>query len=133
MRDMLKAGAHFGHQTRYWNRKWASSFSALATRFTSSTWKRPCNVPRSSELCEEKLAAGKNKILFVGTKRAASKIIADEAARAGQPYVDHRWLGGMLTNYNHSSVHQASARPGSSIPGRHLRQTDQERSADALP
>src|SRR5690554_7203296 len=47
----------------------------------------------------EKLASGKNKLLFVGTKRAASKIIAEEATRAGMPYVDHRWLGGMLTNY----------------------------------
>ena len=99
MRDMLKAGAHFGHQTRYWNPKMGKFIFGARNKIHIINLEKTMPMFHEALSFVEKLAAGKNKILFVGTKRAASKIIADEAARAGQPYVDHRWLGGMLTNY----------------------------------
>ena len=99
MRDMLKAGAHFGHQTRYWNPKMGKFIFGARNKIHIINLEKTMPMFHEALSFVEKLAAGKNKILFVGTQRAASKIIADEAARAGQPYVDHRWLGGMLTNY----------------------------------
>ncbi|WP_304639361.1 30S ribosomal protein S2 [Pseudomonas sp.] len=99
MRDMLKAGAHFGHQTRYWNPKMGKYIFGARNKIHIINLEK--TMPMFSEALTfvERLASGKNKLLFVGTKRAASKIIAEEATRAGMPYVDHRWLGGMLTNY----------------------------------
>jgi small subunit ribosomal protein S2 len=99
MRDMLKAGAHFGHQTRYWNPKMGKFIFGARNKIHIINLEK--TMPMFSEALTfvERLASGKNKLLFVGTKRAASKIIAEEATRAGMPYVDHRWLGGMLTNY----------------------------------
>ncbi|MFZ2290513.1 MAG: 30S ribosomal protein S2 [Halopseudomonas yangmingensis] len=99
MRDMLKAGAHFGHQTRYWNPKMGKFIFGARNKIHIINLEKTMPMFHEALGFVEKLASGKNKILFVGTKRAASKIIADEAARAGMPYVDHRWLGGMLTNY----------------------------------
>ena len=99
MRDMLKAGVHFGHQTRYWNPKMGKYIFGARNKIHIINLEKTMPMFHEALSFVEKQAAGKNKILFVGTKRAASKIIADEAARAGQPYVDHRWLGGMLTNY----------------------------------
>ena len=99
MRDMLKAGAHFGHQTRYWNPKMGKFIFGARNKIHIINLEKTMPMFHEALSFVEKLAAGKNKILFVGTKRAASKIIAEEASRAGQPYVDHRWLGGMLTNY----------------------------------
>ena len=99
MRDMLKAGAHFGHQTRYWNPKMGKYIFGARNKIHIINLEKTMPMFHEALSCVEKQAAGKNKILFVGTKRAASKIIAEEASRAGQPYVDHRWLGGMLTNY----------------------------------
>ena len=99
MRDMLKAGAHFGHQTRYWNPKMGKYIFGARNKIHIINLEKTMPMFHEALSFVEKLAAGKNKILFVGTKRAASKIIAEEASRAGQPYVDHRWLGGMLTNY----------------------------------
>ena len=99
MRDLLKAGAHFGHQTRYWNPKMAPFIFGARNKIHIINLEH--TVPALNEALDlvQKLASNKNKILFVGTKRAASKIIKDEAERAGMPYVHHRWLGGMLTNY----------------------------------
>jgi len=99
MRDMLKAGAHFGHQTRYWNPKMGKFIFGARNKIHIINLEKTMPMFHEALSFVEKQAAGKNKILFVGTKRAASKIIAEEASRAGQPYVDHRWLGGMLTNY----------------------------------
>ena len=99
MRDMLKAGAHFGHQTRYWNPKMGKYIFGARNKIHIINLEKTMPMFHEALGFVEKVAAGKNKILFVGTKRAASKIIADEATRAGMPYVDHRWLGGMLTNY----------------------------------
>ncbi len=99
MRDLLQAGAHFGHQTRYWNPKMDQYIFGARNKIHIINLEH--TVPAFNEALDmvKKLAAGKNKILFVGTKRAAGKIIKEQAERAGMPYVSHRWLGGMLTNY----------------------------------
>jgi len=100
MRQMLEAGVHFGHQTRYWNPKMASYIFGERNKI------HIINLEKSLPLYNEatnflgKLAANKGKILFVGTKRAARDSIKEHAERAGMPYVNHRWLGGMLTNFN---------------------------------
>lgn len=99
MRELLKAGAHFGHQTRYWNPKMGKYIFGARNKIHIINLEH--TVPAMNEALEivTKLASNKNKILFVGTKRAASKVIKDEAIRSNMPYVNHRWLGGMLTNY----------------------------------
>jgi len=99
MRDLLKAGAHFGHQTRYWNPKMSKFIFGARNKIHIINLEH--TVPAMNEALSfvEKLASSKNKVLFVGTKRAASKVIKEEASRASMPYVNHRWLGGMLTNY----------------------------------
>jgi len=99
MRDLLKAGAHFGHQTRYWNPKMGKYIFGARNKIHIINLEQ--TVPAMNEALNfiQSLAENKNKILFVGTKRAAAKIIKEEATRANQPYVNHRWLGGMLTNY----------------------------------
>ncbi|SFX31691.1 30S ribosomal protein S2 [Marinospirillum alkaliphilum] len=99
MRDLLQAGAHFGHQTRYWNPKMGKYIFGARNKIHIINLEK--TVPALNEAISfvEKLAGGKNKILFVGTKRAAAKVIREEAEKVGMPYVNHRWLGGMLTNY----------------------------------
>lgn len=99
MRDMLKAGVHFGHQTRYWNPRMASYIYGARSKI------HIINLEKTLPLLQEALnflggaAAKKGKILFVGTKHAAQEIVKTEAERCKMPYVNHRWLGGMLTNY----------------------------------
>ncbi|WP_027847951.1 30S ribosomal protein S2 [Marinospirillum minutulum] len=99
MRDLLQAGAHFGHQTRYWNPKMGKYIFGARNKIHIINLEK--TVPALNEAISfvEKLANGKNKILFVGTKRAASKVVREEADKVNMPYVNHRWLGGMLTNY----------------------------------
>ena len=99
MRDLLQAGAHFGHQTRYWNPKMDQFIFGARNKIHIINLEH--TVPAFNEALElvKRLAGNKNKILFVGTKRAAGKIMKEQAERAGMPYVSHRWLGGMLTNY----------------------------------
>jgi small subunit ribosomal protein S2 len=99
MRDLLQAGAHFGHQTRYWNPKMDQYIFGARNKIHIINLEH--TVPAFNEALDlvKGLAGNKNKILFVGTKRAAGKIIKEQAERAGMPYVSHRWLGGMLTNY----------------------------------
>lgn len=99
MRDMLKAGVHFGHQTRYWNPKMGKYIFGARNKIHIINLEKTLPMFNEALAFVEKLASGKNKILFVGTKRSAGKIVAEEAARCGSPYVDHRWLGGMLTNF----------------------------------
>ncbi|HBP1719983.1 TPA: 30S ribosomal protein S2 [Pseudomonas aeruginosa] len=99
MRDMLKAGVHFGHQTRYWNPKMGKFIFGARNKIHIINLEKTLPMFNEALTFVERLAAGKNKILFVGTKRSAGKIVREEAARCGMPYVDHRWLGGMLTNY----------------------------------
>ncbi|MGK0442387.1 MAG: small subunit ribosomal protein S2 [Pseudohongiellaceae bacterium] len=99
MREMLQAGVHFGHQTRYWNPKMSEYIFGSRNKIHIINLEH--TVPAFNEALAfiQRLANSRNKILFVGTKRAAGKIIKEEAERASQPYVSHRWLGGMLTNY----------------------------------
>jgi len=99
MRDLLQAGAHFGHQTRYWNPKMDQYIFGARNKIHIINLEH--TVPAFNEALDmvKRLAGNKNKILFVGTKRAAGKIMKEQAERAGMPYVSHRWLGGMLTNY----------------------------------
>ncbi len=99
MRDLLKAGAHFGHQTRYWNPKMAPFIFGARNKIHIINLEHTVPALNDALAVVRKLASSKNKILFVGTKRAASKIIKEQAVRANMPYVNHRWLGGMLTNY----------------------------------
>lgn len=99
MKAMLEAGVHFGHQTRYWNPKMKDYIFGMRNKV------HIINLEKSLPLYEEavnflsSVAQKKGKILFVGTKRAAQEIIKEQAERCGMPYVNHRWLGGMLTNY----------------------------------
>ncbi|CAM3491515.1 30S ribosomal protein S2 [Halomonas sp. AOP12-C2-37] len=99
MRDLLKAGAHFGHQTKYWNPKMSKFIFGARNKIHIINLEH--TLPALNEAVDvvEKMAASNNKILFVGTKRSASKVIKEEANRSGQPFVNHRWLGGMLTNF----------------------------------
>ncbi|TVP42817.1 MAG: 30S ribosomal protein S2 [Halomonas sp.] len=99
MRDLLKAGAHFGHQTKYWNPKMSKFIFGARNKIHIINLEH--TLPALNEAIDvvEKMASSNNKILFVGTKRSASKVIKEEANRSGQPFVNHRWLGGMLTNF----------------------------------
>ncbi|WP_068552799.1 30S ribosomal protein S2, partial [Oleiphilus sp. HI0086] len=99
MRDLLKAGVHFGHQTRYWNPKMGKYIFGARNKIHIINLEQTVPAFNESLAFVKKLSEGKNKVLFVGTKRAAGKIVKEEASRAGMPYVNHRWLGGMLTNY----------------------------------
>ncbi|GAB5414699.1 MAG: 30S ribosomal protein S2 [Congregibacter sp.] len=99
MRDLLQAGAHFGHQTRYWNPKMGQYIFGARNKIHIINLEH--TVPAFNEALDlvKRLSGSNNKILFVGTKRAAGKIVKEQAERAGMPFVSHRWLGGMLTNY----------------------------------
>lgn len=99
MRDMLSAGVHFGHQTRYWNPKMGKYIFGARNKIHIINLEHTVPAFNDALALIQQMAAQKKKILFVGTKRAAQKTIKEEALRAGQPFVSHRWLGGMLTNY----------------------------------
>lgn len=99
MQDMLKAGVHFGHQTRYWNPKMASFIYGSRNKIHIIDLGKTLPLFQDALNFMSSLAANKGKILFVGTKHAAQNIIQQEAERCKMPYVNHRWLGGMLTNY----------------------------------
>ena len=97
--QMLKAGVHFGHQTRFWNPKMDPFIYGNRNKVHIINLEKTLeHLKPSVEFCKQ-LAAANNRILFVGTKRAASKVIKSEAERCDMPYVNYRWLGGMLTNY----------------------------------
>lgn len=99
MRDMLQAGVHFGHQTRFWNPKMDQYIFGSRNKIHIINLEQ--TVPAFNEALAhvQQIASNNNKILFVGTKRAAGRIIKEQALRSGMPFVSHRWLGGMLTNY----------------------------------
>jgi small subunit ribosomal protein S2 len=99
MKELLQAGVHFGHQTRYWNPKMAQYI--FGTRLNVHIIDLEQTLPMFKEALNfiSSLASKKGKVLFVGTKDVASSIIREHAISCGMPYVDHRWLGGMLTNY----------------------------------
>ena len=99
MRDMLAAGVHFGHQTRYWNPKMSPYIFGSRNKIHIINLEKTLPAFNAALAELSRLGARKHKILFVGTKRAAAKVIREQALRIGMPYVDQRWLGGMLTNY----------------------------------
>jgi small subunit ribosomal protein S2 len=96
---MLEAGVHFGHQTRYWNPKMAPYIFGHRNKIHIINLEKTMVMYQEAMKFVRQLAANKGTVLFVGTKRQAREIIAEEAARCSMPYVDHRWLGGMLTNF----------------------------------
>ncbi len=98
MRQMLEAGVHFGHQTRYWNPKMAEYIFGARNKIHIVNLEKTLPLFLEAQDVVRRLAANKGTVLFVGTKRQAREIIREEAERAGAPFVDHRWLGGMLTN-----------------------------------
>ena len=99
MRQMLEAGVHFGHQTRFWNPKMAPFIFGERNRIHIINLEKTLPLYNDAAGFVKSLVADGGKILFVGTKRSAREAIAAEAARCGMPYVSHRWLGGMLTNF----------------------------------
>ena len=99
MRQMLEAGVHFGHQTRYWNPKMAPFIFGHRNKIHIINLEKTLVMYQEAVKFVRQLSSNKGSILFVGTKRQAREIIREEAMRASTPFVDHRWLGGMLTNF----------------------------------
>ena len=99
MRQMLEAGVHFGHQTRFWSPKMAPYIFGARNKIHIVNLEQTLTKYNEAMAFVKKLSSNRGNILFVGTKRQAREIMAEEAQRAGAPYVDQRWLGGMLTNF----------------------------------
>ncbi|WP_399696648.1 30S ribosomal protein S2 [Xenophilus sp.] len=99
MREMLEAGVHFGHQTRFWNPKMAPYIFGSRNKIHIINLEKSLPMFQEAQKYARQLASNRGTILFVGTKRQAREIVAEEARRAGMPYVETRWLGGMLTNF----------------------------------
>jgi small subunit ribosomal protein S2 len=99
MRQMLEAGVHFGHQTRYWNPKMATYLFGARNKIHIIDLEKTLPMFNDAMNYLGQMTANKGTILFVGTKKAARKVVAEEAKRCGMPYVNHRWLGGMMTNF----------------------------------
>ncbi|MFA9440570.1 30S ribosomal protein S2 [Uliginosibacterium sp. sgz301328] len=99
MRQMLEAGVHFGHQTRFWNPKMAPYIFGHRNKIHIVNLEKTLQKYNEAMAFVKKLASNRGTILFVGTKRQAREILAEEAQRCDMPYVDERWLGGMLTNF----------------------------------
>jgi len=99
MRQMLEAGVHFGHQTRFWNPKMAPYIFGHRNKIHIINLENTLILYEEAMKYVRQLSANKGIVLFVGTKRQARDIVREEATRCGSPYVDQRWLGGMLTNF----------------------------------
>jgi len=99
MRQMLEAGVHFGHQTRYWNPRMAPYIFGHRNKIHIINLEKTMVMYNDALKFARQLAANKGTILFVGTKRQAREIVREEAIRCSMPFVDYRWLGGMLTNF----------------------------------
>ena len=99
LEDMLQAGVHFGHQTKYWNPKMKPYIFGIRNKIHIINLEETVVMIKPALKFIESVAQKNNIVLFVGTKRTAGKIIKDEATRCSMPYVNERWLGGMLTNY----------------------------------
>ncbi|KAB2893832.1 MAG: 30S ribosomal protein S2 [Burkholderiaceae bacterium] len=99
MREMLEAGVHFGHQTRFWNPKMAPYIFGHRNKIHIINLEKSLPMFQEAQKFAKQLSANRGTILMVGTKRQARELLATEAQRAGVPYVDQRWLGGMLTNF----------------------------------
>ena len=121
MRQMLEAGVHFGHQTRFWNPRMAPFIFGHRNKIHIINLEKTMVMYMEAMKFIRQLSSNKGTILFVGTKRSAREIVREEAARCTAPFVDHRWLGGMLTNFK--TVKQSIKR---------LRQMDQVMSEGGL-
>ena len=99
LEDLFQAGSHFGHQTKYWNPKMDRFIFGTRNKIHIINLEHTVEMIKPATEFIKSIAKKNNKILFVGTKRTASKIIKEEAMRCDMPYVNERWLGGMLTNY----------------------------------
>ena len=99
MRQMLEAGVHFGHQTRYWNPKMAPYIFGHRNKIHIVNLEKTLPMYHEAMKFIRQLSSNKGTLLFVGTKRQAAEIVREEAMRSSCPFVDHRWLGGMLTNF----------------------------------
>jgi len=99
MREMLEAGVHFGHQTRYWNPSMAPYLFGQRNKIHIINLEKTLPLYEDAMNFVSKMASKRGTILFVGTKRAAQSIVAEEATRCGMPYINRRWLGGLLTNF----------------------------------
>ena len=99
MREMLEAGVHFGHQTRFWHPKMAPYIFGARNKIHIVNLEKTMEQYNAAMTYVRRLAANRGTILFVATKRQAREIIKEEAQRAGMPFVDHRWLGGMMSNF----------------------------------
>lgn len=99
MHDLLKAGAHFGHQTKFWNPKMKKYIYGINNKIHIINLEYTFLALKKVNSIIKKIIRNNKKIIFVGTKKAANLIISEEAKKVDQPYVNHRWLGGMLTNY----------------------------------
>ena len=99
MREMLEAGVHFGHQTRFWNPKMAPFIFGHRNKIHIINLEKTLPMFQDALKFVRQVASNRGTVLFVGTKRQSREVIAEEAARAGMPYVDSRWLGGTLTNF----------------------------------
>jgi len=124
MRQMLEAGVHFGHQTRYWNPKMAPFIFGARGKIHIINLEKTLPLLNDALNFASGLAAKRGTIMFVGTKRAAGAAIEEEAQRCGMPYVSHRWLGGMLTNFR--TIRQSIKRL------KHLEQVQEEGGFDHL-
>jgi small subunit ribosomal protein S2 len=99
MRDMLEAGVHFGHQTRFWNPKMSPFIFGHRNKIHIINLEKSLPMFQDAIKFVKQLSANRGTVLMIGTKRQSREIVAAEAQRAGVPYVDQRWLGGMLTNF----------------------------------
>lgn len=99
VKQLLEAGAHFGHNTRYWNPKMAPYIFGARNKIHVIDLRKTEEMLNDAMNFVGKIASRRGKVMFVGTKRAASKAVKEEAQRCGMPFVSHRWLGGMLTNF----------------------------------
>ena len=99
MREMLEAGVHFGHQTRFWNPKMAPFIFGHRNKIHIINLEKSLPMFQEAQKFAKQLAANRGTILMVGTKRQARELVAEQSQRAGVPFVDQRWLGGMLTNF----------------------------------
>ena len=108
MRQMLEAGVHFGHQTRYWNPKMAPFIYGARSNIHIINLEKTLPLFNDAMTYLEQVASKRGRILFVGTKRTTRTVVQEEAGRCAMPYVNHRWLGGMLTNFK--TIKQSVAR-----------------------
>lgn len=128
MRDMLKVGVHFGHHTRYWNPQMSPYIFGARNKVHIINLEKTLPLFNDAINFISHIAGNRGKVLFVGTKRAASAVVREQAKRCGMPYIDYRWLGGMLTNYKtvRNSIKRLKELEAMSVNGMFNRLTKKE-------